>query len=393
MQLVARKYVEKGSSVTLHCKHNVRPQILYKVNWLRNEAKFFEFINGRNPPFRNFSVPGAEIDWSSSNEEQVTLKNLDFEAAGLYYCEVSTSTPIFTKASQDEQIHVILPQTNPPRISFNKRHYVVGERLVANCTTSKARPPPHITWLINGKKVDDKHVRALHPYGAGGKNVHRSKSHPQQNSPPLERNDIGKNPRGSLGSRKDETGLDFHHETNHHTSTNVYNRLSQLTGSHENNHKSFDNKYFDVRKHRNSFNRKYRRYVSESGGNAHPGSGPGNIPHGGVGGGSGPATRTHRGVISSSQLSIEVSELHIGSNGKLEITCLATIPAHVGPGEQFADYKTYSIKVDVEKPEISSPMPPMGGMAALGNGSFGVSIHRWPVAATVLCIASVIFAY
>lgn len=31
--LVVRKYVEKGSSVTLHCEHNVQPKILYKVSW------------------------------------------------------------------------------------------------------------------------------------------------------------------------------------------------------------------------------------------------------------------------------------------------------------------------------------------------------------------------
>lgn len=38
-----------------------------------------------------------------------------------------------------------------------------------------------------------------------------------------------------------------------------------------------------------------------------------------------------------------MSELH-ALNGRLEISCLATIPAHVKPGEQFADYKTYSVK-------------------------------------------------
>lgn len=39
---------------------------------------------------------------------------------------------------------------------FKKRLFVVGENLIANCTTTKAKPPPTITWLINGKKVRDK---------------------------------------------------------------------------------------------------------------------------------------------------------------------------------------------------------------------------------------------
>jgi len=57
--------------------------------------------------------------------------------------------------------------------------------------------------------------------------------------------------------------------------------------------------------------------------------------------------RMHPSTYSSSQLSIEVSELHAGANGRLEITCLSTIPASVGPGEQYADYKTFSVKGEI----------------------------------------------
>lgn len=49
-------------------------------------------------------------------------------------------------------------------------------------------------------------------------------------------------------------------------------------------------------------------------------------------------------MYSISEISIEVSELHAGANGRLEITCVSTIPASVGPGEQYADYKTTSVK-------------------------------------------------
>lgn len=47
----------------------------------------------------------------------------------------------------------IVPQTEPPSIYFGKSQYYIGEKLTANCTTTKARPSPHITWLINGRKV------------------------------------------------------------------------------------------------------------------------------------------------------------------------------------------------------------------------------------------------
>lgn len=118
---------------------------------------------------------------------------IDFDATGLYCCEVSLESPIFTKASNEEQVHVFrklylidlhfpiimvgvvsVPQNLPPTMSFAKRQFYIGEKLVANCTTSKAKPGklfranlcgfmtisffkphlvPHIVWLINGKKV------------------------------------------------------------------------------------------------------------------------------------------------------------------------------------------------------------------------------------------------
>jgi hypothetical protein len=53
---------------------------------------------------------------------------------------------------------------------------------------------------------------------------------------------------------------------------------------------------------------------------------------------------SYRGTFTASQINIHVSEQHADSNGRLEITCIATIPDHVSQGEQYADYKTFSIK-------------------------------------------------
>jgi len=47
-----------------------------------------------------------------------------------------------------------VPQTAPPTIKFRKRTpFAIGEKLFALCNTTRGRPAPHITWLINGKKV------------------------------------------------------------------------------------------------------------------------------------------------------------------------------------------------------------------------------------------------
>lgn len=52
----------------------------------------------------------------------------------------------------------------------------------------------------------------------------------------------------------------------------------------------------------------------------------------------------NRATYSSSQLSIKVSELHADANGRLEISCMSTIPQKVEPGEMYADFKSYSVK-------------------------------------------------
>ncbi|CAO1390958.1 unnamed protein product, partial [Diamesa tonsa] len=383
VELIAKRYVEKGSSLTLHCKHNVIPAILYKVSWLKNSGnKFFEYINGRSPPYRNFTIAGAEIDFVNSNQDEVTLKNLDFDAAGLYYCEVSLDAPIFTKASNEEQIHVILPQIAPPQIVFKKRQFFVGENLVANCTTTRARPQPHITWLINGKKVDEIHTRTLHPYGASSKNQHKSKSHQHHEKSEFSNVESAKGEKPSKDDESDyndttnrngpishssqsKSGFSFDNYENTDTNFNRNNNNNNNNNNDNNNFNSknresnmnfYDNKYYDIhKKHRNAFNKKYRRHITDnpqrnSGGNDR-----------------GAARRLHPGMISSSQLSIEVSELHADINGRLEITCLATIPANVDPGEQYADFKTFSVKIDIEAAELTTQPPSMVGMAALGN--------------------------
>lgn len=53
----------------------------------------------------------------------------------------------------------------------------------------------------------------------------------------------------------------------------------------------------------------------------------------------------YRPTWSASQLSVDVSELHADSNGRLEISCLSTIPAKLlQPGDEYADFKIYSVK-------------------------------------------------
>ncbi|XP_037896455.1 uncharacterized protein LOC119641715 [Glossina fuscipes] len=468
VQLRVPRYVERGSSATLECIHDVEPIVLFKVSWFRDEVKFFEYVKGRKLPFKNFTLDGADIDWEYSNESQVTLANVDFKLSGQFHCEVSMTSPLYTKASSEHLMSVFLPQTGPPVIRFRKRSPVaIGERLFALCNTTRARPAPHITWLINGKKVDEKYVRTHHVYSLNGKTHRRSQQQQEQELEVLQakqkKEQMSKMPDSQpfysqqqqqynhiyqlpfhlphlltdrydkslrwSGNRpmEDLSGLHKgHHHDGHHHGTIYYNNpFSALTimhdididDYHEIQHRNYDNKHmdtvkkhFDMKKHRNSSSRKYRhindnalgiiRSTLNSGGF---GPEPPNLNNNlGLPANAGPMTtfaasygrptihasgssaviaaaaaitdlQQEKGLFSVSQLNVELTEQHVDISGRMEITCLATIPSAVGPGEQFADYKTYSIKLEVGRPEketstTTSSTTPSIGMAALGNG-------------------------
>ncbi|XP_046388911.1 uncharacterized protein LOC124157886 [Ischnura elegans] len=170
VKLHAPPYVMRGESAVLTCNHSVDRALLHKVEWLKDgDRKLFQFVRGRNPPFRNFSIPGAKLDWSRSNEREIRLTGLELEASGVYSCEVSMETPIYTKPSNDEVITVIQRQAQDPEVWGRKESYEVGESLEVNCTSAPSHPPAHITWLVNGRPISEKFVKFFrgqwaHPY-------------------------------------------------------------------------------------------------------------------------------------------------------------------------------------------------------------------------------------
>ncbi|KAG7197167.1 hypothetical protein KM043_007249 [Ampulex compressa] len=153
VQLIAPRYVKYGSQATMHCSHSVPEIHLHKIEFLKDENKILRYIKERNQPFLEWPVDGANMEYSE-NGTTIKLTDVRFEASGSYSCQVSMTTPIYTQASEIVQMKVIVPQTENPKITFEERMYVVGESLEANCTSSPARPVPHLTWFINGKEVD-----------------------------------------------------------------------------------------------------------------------------------------------------------------------------------------------------------------------------------------------
>ena len=52
-------------------------------------------------------------------------------------------------------------------------------------------------------------------------------------------------------------------------------------------------------------------------------------------------------ACSIKQLAIEVSELHVGDDGELRLTCMSTIPGYINPNEVYADERKTSVRSEL----------------------------------------------
>ncbi|GBP88876.1 hypothetical protein EVAR_63898_1 [Eumeta japonica] len=159
VELSAPRWVSRGGSATLRCVHAVPASLLYKVEFLRTGSKLLQYVRERNPPFTSYSFTGGVINMSLSTESSITIDNLETTATGLYWCEVSLETPIFTAASPMHQITVVYPQKHPPIITFGEPDVVVGGLLRANCTSAPAAPAPSLMWYIDDLQVGEESLR------------------------------------------------------------------------------------------------------------------------------------------------------------------------------------------------------------------------------------------
>lgn len=65
VELRLPRYVLLGGPALLKCDYSIQPDLLHKVEWLKQGKKIFQFVKGRTPPYRNYSIPGAQLDVSN----------------------------------------------------------------------------------------------------------------------------------------------------------------------------------------------------------------------------------------------------------------------------------------------------------------------------------------
>ncbi|CAH0714251.1 unnamed protein product, partial [Brenthis ino] len=290
VRIVAPSWVPRGSSATLRCMHQVPPQLLYKVEFLRAGSKLLQYVRERRPPYTNYTFLGGKINMSLVTENSVTLEDLDPIASGLYWCEVSLEAPIFTAASPPHQLTIVYPQKHPPIITFGNPDVVVGGLLRANCTSAPAAPAPKLTWYIDNEKVPDESTRyfsyrvSSSTRTKGGGIRHRKYQH-RYIAPEL-------NYTAKYWALVSETTI--------LPSANL-TKQSKCTLKNDQN--------VDFVKIR----------------------------------------ERPREVLPPISLWVSIAELRTPAHGRLRLTCTATIPDKVGPGERYADIKKQTVTVAVNE--------------------------------------------
>ncbi|XP_045495281.1 uncharacterized protein LOC123694032 isoform X1 [Colias croceus] len=300
VKLVAPSWVARGSSATLRCLHQVPPQLLYKVEFLRSGAKILQYVRERVPPYTNYTFQGGKVNMSLVTENSITIENLDPTASGLYWCEVSLETPIFTAASPPHQLTVVYSQKHPPIITFGKPDVVVGGLLRANCTSAPAAPAPKLIWYIDNEKVPEDAIKyfsyrvssSTRTKGGG----YRHRKHQHRYIAP-EFNYTAK----YWALVSESTTPSPANLTKHSKCT--------LKDGHE-----------EVAKVKWMISEKPRELAPPP--------------------------------IS---LWVSIAELRTPAHGRLQLTCTATIPDEVGPGEKFADIKKQTVTVAVNELSLKKP--------------------------------------
>ncbi|KAJ8730926.1 hypothetical protein PYW08_002339 [Mythimna loreyi] len=298
VRLVSPAWVARGGSATLRCLHQVPPQLLYKVEFLRTGTKLLQYVRERVPPFTSYTFPGGRVNMTLSTENSITIDNLDPSASGLYWCEVSLETPIFTAASNPRQLTVVYSQKHPPIITFGKPDVVVGGLLRANCTSAPAAPAPRLTWYIDNEKVDEESVKyfsyrvssSTRTKGGGG---YRSRKHQHRYIAP-EFNYTAK----YWALVSETTAAPPVNTTKHHKCTLKDQQSEEMAKIQE---------------------------------------------------------RPRVPPVIPISLWVSIAELKAPAHGRLQLTCTATIPDEVGPGEKFADIKKQTVTVAVNELSLKKP--------------------------------------
>ncbi|XP_054716665.1 endothelial cell-selective adhesion molecule-like isoform X2 [Uloborus diversus] len=144
-----------GESVTLMCSYELGSEELYVVKWYKDDLEFYRFEPKDDNQSIYFPQPGIDIDLSKSGSNIVYLRNVALDSAGTYKCQVSTDAPTYSCVQAVKEMNVVIMPLEGPTISGGEGNYDFGDNVTLNCTSAKSKPAAELSWLVNGKTIDE----------------------------------------------------------------------------------------------------------------------------------------------------------------------------------------------------------------------------------------------
>lgn len=150
---VVPEAVQRGQEVILRCHYDLEKAPLYSVKWYRGRYEFYRYSPNEEQTTKIFNITGIHVDAGKSNNNEVTLHNVDFALSGTFSCEVTADAPTFSTNSAMKNLTVVsLPKVKPFIVSDRER-YDPGDTLRANCTLPASRPTVHLSFTLNNSPV------------------------------------------------------------------------------------------------------------------------------------------------------------------------------------------------------------------------------------------------
>ncbi|XP_076281803.1 uncharacterized protein LOC143209685 isoform X1 [Lasioglossum baleicum] len=108
--------VKKGDSAILNCWYDTEGDPLYAVKWYKGGREFYRYAPNETPVVKTFPIGNLTVKKTESNATQVSLTNLELDAAGAYSCEVSADAPSFHTAIVDATMNVVAGEVLRPHV-------------------------------------------------------------------------------------------------------------------------------------------------------------------------------------------------------------------------------------------------------------------------------------
>ncbi|XP_060877898.1 uncharacterized protein LOC132950448 [Metopolophium dirhodum] len=146
--------VRSGSILRMNCTYDLENTALYSIKWYLRDQEFYRYVPKESPPTRVFPMPGIIVNVQESDENKVTIENVQRELTGYYKCEVSADAPLFHTGIKTKLTYVTNEPSSPPTLQANRMKYSAGDLINVSCIAGESYPAVNISWFLNNQTAE-----------------------------------------------------------------------------------------------------------------------------------------------------------------------------------------------------------------------------------------------